>query len=225
MTRPRPMEPALISTKLASAFQRLRGSGSALNSLWWRTISPRRTAAMTTPMTECRYVNCATAPAGSRTTAARQARRLRRLRPWASRRSRTPALMARAAANGPSEPGSTSVTAWNRLCRNRGNTPAATSRRPTIMTAVPTRPGTDSGRGPRKIRRTCFGTCPDLSPSILLDIASRCSARDHVAEGRDSLRSVVRPLGRHRGRAGSLFRRENLVLPSESRLTAHGSHQ
>ena len=61
---------------------------------------------------------------------------------------------ARAAVNGPSVPGSTSATACIRLCRKRGKTPPAASSRPTIVQAVPIIAGTDSGRGPRKIRRT-----------------------------------------------------------------------
>ncbi len=55
------------------------------------------------------------------------------------------------------------------------------SRTPTSAAALPTTAGTASGRGPRSMRRARLdrpGTPPDISPSILTDIASRSSARD-----------------------------------------------
>ncbi len=173
MISPSPSEPAPSSTKLTSARQRLRGSGRARNWSRWRTSSQHSVSETSTPTIEWRYANWATAPAGSRTTAARQARRLCRFSPCASRSSSTPALSESAAANGPSAPGSTSARECIRLCRKRGKIPAATSISPTTVQAVPTITGTAAGRGPWSNRRTRCGTDTDLSPSSVTDIASR----------------------------------------------------
>ena len=80
-------------------------------------------AAKTTPRTRVPVEELGGGPGRQQHHRRPPARRLRRLRPWASRRSRTPALMARAAAKGLTAPGSTSASGVDTGCAGTAEYP------------------------------------------------------------------------------------------------------